>query len=39
MIQHPLLVAAIHSVQVIKYPSERRDVETLSMWVKSVAGF
>lgn len=22
----------------IKYPSERRDVDTLKMWVKSVAG-
>ncbi|KAG2445592.1 hypothetical protein HXX76_000204 [Chlamydomonas incerta] len=27
-----------NSKQVIKYPSERRDVETLSMWVKTVAG-
>ncbi|KAG2483292.1 hypothetical protein HYH03_017839 [Edaphochlamys debaryana] len=27
-----------NSSQVIKYPSERRDVETLSMWVKTVAG-
>jgi adenylyl-sulfate reductase (glutathione) len=22
----------------VKYPSERRDVETLSMWVKTMAG-
>ncbi|KXZ47493.1 hypothetical protein GPECTOR_35g931 [Gonium pectorale] len=27
-----------NSTQVIKYPSERRDTETLSMWVKTVAG-
>nr|AAM18118.1 5'-adenylylsulfate reductase [Chlamydomonas reinhardtii] len=27
-----------NSKQVIKYPSERRDVDTLSMWVKTVAG-
>ncbi|PNH03321.1 5'-adenylylsulfate reductase 1, chloroplastic [Tetrabaena socialis] len=27
-----------NSTQVIKYPSERRDVETLAMWVKTVAG-
>ncbi|GIL47134.1 hypothetical protein Vafri_4036 [Volvox africanus] len=26
------------SKQVIKYPSERRDVDTLDMWVKTVAG-
>ncbi len=24
--------------QVIKYPSERRDAETLRMWLKSMAG-
>ncbi|GLC45103.1 aspartic proteinase precursor [Pleodorina starrii] len=27
-----------NSTQVIKYPSERRDVDTLAMWVKTVAG-
>lgn len=26
------------SPQIIKYPSERRDVDTLAMWVKTVAG-
>ncbi len=26
------------SSAVIKYPSDRRDVDTLTMWVKSVAG-
>lgn len=26
------------SNQVIKYPSERRDVDTLKMWINSMAG-
>lgn len=27
-----------HCLQVVPYPSERRDVDSLRMWVKSVAG-
>lgn len=36
----PLMVSLAFPLpaQVIKYPSERRDVDTLSMWVKTVAG-
>ncbi len=33
-----LLSSALLRGQVIKYPSERRDVGSLKMWVKSVAG-
>lgn len=35
---HAAVPAMRCGAQVIKYPSERRDVETLTMWVKTVAG-
>lgn len=34
----PTLVMLPKSGKMIKYPSERRDVDTMKMWVKSVTG-
>ncbi len=38
MLTGPPLTNPLPSLQIIKYPSERRDVDTLAMWVKTVAG-